>query len=1090
MQKPSFSSAQMSQVREYIESTLAHLDHVLPGQAPILDFVHHNTIHGYQHMPFEQALLESEALTGTSGYLPEYRFREFYQQQRINEKDISAALAHNKALDGEQIVCSLAHKDIKRKHIYRIAMLFDLSAITGNQLNWQIEELNALTSLQADVPKDVSQQILAEEREPGEVLRLLWQTIVKQLEIDPAALQPEQLLDLDLQQTEDSLSHVYQGSAKSSVHQQMKQQSESDLNRLVQELGDKHTLRGFILALTGNDILESVRPQLIRICASALDEGIAPWQLPDRSVYGIYGAWRQVAQFDANAFFQELPGSTQIIEELPESSVDAIIQHLTALHIPQDIWDGYLRRLALELPGWSGMINWRQHNTEYTSMNDAKPCLADYLAIRLTLDRLWLNQVCYENWHIEANLTALETYFTKNSSEFMLRYQLYQHCLTECLAQQVEALILYSGSERHNSQSWQKLANQVWIWLDGDQLNQVEHSVLDSGWRLFRLCQHLGLDFQQIQTLCKADLLQILSVLNGFNLVQRNKVWLYAYEHNYRENFFKAIAANKGRGRWAERKARPQAQVIFCMDEREESFRRHLEELNPNIETLGAAGFFGVAIDYKGLDDEHVTPLCPVVVTPEHEVKEVARIFNEQRLINHTNGIKLINRCVDLFHNILRRNTLLSHLFIDFLSPFTLFVLSLQSYRPKFQHDLSACIAEKISPNIETELLYKASDFDNEAHGKPGFSDQEQATRVANFLRLTGLSYGFAEIVVLMGHGSTSQNNPHEAAHDCGACGGRQGGPNARTFAAMANRQEVRVLLLEQGIKIPDDTWFVGAQHDTCSDLITWYDLNDIPESSLEAFKRIKEALYESSKGSAHERCRRFSSANNAQLFESAYRHVNNRAFDLSQARPEFGHATNAVAVIGRRSVTQGIFLDRRAFLISYDPTQDPEGTILENILLTAGPVGAGINLEYYFSTVNNERFGCSTKITHNITGVIGVMEGTNSDLRTGLPLQMVEIHEAMRLQIFVEAKTKILEQIYGRQESIRELVGGGWVLLSCCDPDNGEIFIFEPDRGFIPWHAEQQEISVCEKSLFCYQEQNQPIAPTLIKQPDLVAES
>jgi hypothetical protein len=181
--------------------------------------------------------------------------------------------------------------------------------------------------------------------------------------------------------------------------------------------------------------------------------------------------------------------------------------------------------------------------------------------------------------------------------------------------------------------------------------------------------------------------------------------------------------------------------------------------------------------------------------------------------------------------------------------------------------------------------------------------------------------------------------------------------------------------------------------------------------------------------------------------------------------------------------LTQGAFFDRRVFLISYDPTQDPEGTVLEAILLAVGPVGAGINLEYYFSTVNNERFGCGSKVPHNVTGLFGVMEGAASDLRTGLPQQMVEIHEAMRLQLVIEAKTSVLEQIYGRQDSLRELIAGGWVQLSAKDPDSGEIFIFERGTGFVPWQAPAKALPVSANSPDCYRGQTGPVTPILIKQ-------
>jgi hypothetical protein len=248
------------------------------------------------------------------------------------------------------------------------------------------------------------------------------------------------------------------------------------------------------------------------------------------------------------------------------------------------------------------------------------------------------------------------------------------------------------------------------------------------------------------------------------------------------------------------------------------------------------------------------------------------------------------------------------------------------------------------------------------------------------------------------------------------------------------------------------DTWFIGAEHNTCDELITLYDPGDLP-AALDRHCGIAAGLDQ-----ACERCRptnaaaAFASAPRDPAPTQALRHVVERSRDFSQARPELGHATNAAALVGRRSMSQGLFLDRRAFLISYDPTQDPSGTVLEGILLAVGPVGAGINLEYYFSTVNNERLGCGTKTPHNVTGLFAVMEGASSDLRTGLPRQMIEIHEPLRLQIVVEASTEVLAAIYQRQPSLRELIGGDWVHVIAKDPNSGEFSIFDPARGFVPW--------------------------------------
>ncbi len=1079
--------------REQIIEAINHLDHVLPGQGPIHEFVHHNTIHGFQHLPFEKALAEYEALTGTYGYFPESRNRELYQQGRITDVDLSAAFKHEENLQAEQIVFQTGDLTIKRKDIYHVALLHELTTLSISQLNWLIEERNVLHTIQADVSKEVCARLLASNTDSSVVIKQLWESILNKLDIELTDLHPENMLDLSEEQAKEWLEKIktsLENGEGIPVHQKMRIGAEAKLDEMLAQIGDKITLRSLVMALSGIDILYSIKPQIIRICASVLDEGVAAWQLPERSQLGLYAAWRTTVKFDVNPFLHDLPDWQSIVDESPEDPVDCIILQLTNLEIPKEKWEGYLQRLALELPGWSGLINWRQHHPNYHTDNNATLHLADYLAIRLTLDRLWLNQACKDNWKIEAKLGTIEYYFRKNLSEFMVRKQLYEGDLPEYLTHLAKDLIMRAGSERQKREEWQSLADLTWTWQFSPLVeNDFEHAAFNSGWRLFCLCQHLGLTAKDIQGMQKNDLLQMLTVLDEFTAPEHSKVWLYAYEYHYREDFFQAIRANLNRGRWAKRDLRPEAQVVFCIDEREESIRRQLEEINPVIETLGAAGFYGLPMNYKGLDDSHRTALCPIVVVPSHDVDEVPRKGTEKIFQIHNEGRNIYRKLAYLLNQSLRRSLIFSQAVIDILAPIIFIGLLGKTFVPKQLLAFNSTLRKNIEKQVPTELLFNTFEPDKPAtpeNPRLGFTNQEQADRLAAFMHGTGLTYGFAKIVSLMAHGSTSQNNPHEAAHDCGACSGKRGGPNARLFAAMANRPEIRKLLTERGINIPDDTWFVGAEHDTCSDVVTWYDVEDIPEGLRSNFESIKADLIKARDASAHERCRRFYSANNPKSLAAGIQHVHLRSNDLSQVRPEYGHATNASAIVGRRSISQGIFLDRRAFLISYDPTQDPEGKFLENVLLAVGPVGAGINLEYYFSTIDNERFGCSTKIPHNITGLFGVMEGASSDLRTGLPKQMVEIHEPLRLQILVEAKTETLGKIYARQPSIQELVGGGWVLLSAIDPDTGEISVFERGIGFVPWQADKREIPEYESSIAYYQDINVPLSPVLIKQPKM----
>jgi hypothetical protein len=340
---------------------------------------------------------------------------------------------------------------------------------------------------------------------------------------------------------------------------------------------------------------------------------------------------------------------------------------------------------------------------------------------------------------------------------------------------------------------------------------------------------------------------------------------------------------------------------------------------------------------------------------------------------------------------------------------------------------------------------------------------------VRRVLEDTGIAGRLSRLVFVVGHGSVSLNNPHESAHDCGACGGGRGGPNARAFAQMANDGRVRDLLAHEGLAIEPTTWFVGAQRNTCNNTIELFDDDIVPADLQPLLQRADDAFDTARRREAHERCRRFDAAPTWYPPLAALAHVEGRAGDLAQPRPEYGHATNACCVIGRRSRTAGLFLDRRAFLVSYDPTRDDDGRILARIMAAVVPVVAGISLEYYFSYVDPTGYGCGTKLPHNVTSLLGVMDGAQSDLRTGLPWQMVEIHEPTRLAIVVEAPADRVLQIVRANPVIERFVTNRWLWLASLDVHTGALW--ELRRGtFVPHVPDHPLPSVAGTSATWYQ--------------------
>ena len=1074
-------------IRQQLQEAILHFEHILPAQAPIKDFVHHNTLHGFEHLSFPEALKAAREYNGAYGYLPENKYRELYQQGRITLEDIQAVLNDDDSLNAREVISD----NLTRGNIITTAMLYPLTSVTGCQLNWQIDELKALHSFQSDVSQSNRKKLLAAtDLSETDAIHDLWNACLEKLNLQHFLLHPEEMIDLDPERAEEMLKNKDNAEEPpeaevSSIHRQVQKDARNMVGQLMRDVGHHITLRGLLLKLTDIDIMDDISSDLQRHIANFLDQGQSAWHSNDRN-QGFYTSWKNSANRDLAWVFDQLPEWNDCIKHLPDDAMDSIILSLTRLGIPQSHWTHYLERLALELPGWSGIFLWRQMHPGYED-SDYPVKMIDYLAVRLILEQLYGQRLCREQWQIEANFDVLRWYFRRRRSEFYVRYMMFNERLPEYLVSQAQRQIQNALHNQADYLPWKGIADMIFIWLSSPMgSHRSGYKVNQQGWQLFRIAQHNGLSAQDISALSKEQVANIFQCIESLDDEKHGFLWLQAYERNYREKLLSALVSNHGRGRWSDRSLRPEAQVIFCMDDREEGIRRHLEELNPMIETLGAAGFFGLPINWKSLDDDKVTPLCPVVISPSHEIREIAETSQQHLQLKHQHRRSMRLKFKSLIHQETHRS-LLTPFLITAAAPFSLLTIIGKIFGFRLLGQALEAMRDRFDVRLKTQLAITADDDGSSPtpeQPRLGLTNSEQADRVETFLRNTGLTYGFGHFVVFMGHGSMSQNNPHLSAYDCGACSGRHGGPNARVFAQIANRPEIRTLLKQRNINIPDDTCFLGAEHNTCDEVIVWYDTEQIPESLQKAFKQIKQELFQATQKSAHERCRRLASAPRKPSLKKALKHIAGRGYDFSQARPELGHATNAAALIGRRSMSQGAFFDRRVFLISYDPTQDDEeGHIIETLLLANGPVGAGINLEYYFSTVNNPEYGSGSKITHNVTGLFAVMDGSSSDLRTGLPLQMIEIHEAMRLQVVVEASTDILTKIYMRQPPLQQLVGNGWLLLSAKDPDSGAISVFVPGKGFIPWQGQITKLTTVDSSPDWYNGKHQPLNPALIKQ-------
>lgn len=947
-----------------LEHLLHHLAHYLPAQGPIGVFIHHNTLHAFQHLPFEQAVVTAAELFGNEPYMPEAAYRRDLQRGRIQPEDVETVLA-------QEPNASLLPGRLDRRLLRRMMLVPGVRSLDRLSVQYHLNEGTWLTQLRPGLDELTREHLLS-----GTV------TPVRG--------------NLEQAATEQLFQAVYDRIDPSDAPSPARPARPRD----------------GLLAQFGIDLDEIIHPMFIRLCAVYLDQGMAYWPMPNREL-GFYGAVRELLRQPLSFYPEHLAGIPAEFDRLGRFSLgssDAVIQALDAFGVPESQWENTLRAELLALAGWAGLMRRLEEEPALAPHEELKCSLVDFLAVRLTL-----------------NL-----------------------CAAESIARQagVEVGSWASPVPRRGEARLQRRLQAA---------------------RVFDAAQLVGLSAADVRKLSNRDFDRFCHEVQAFGDWERRRVLHLAYERRHEIQILGPLSTYRQSVRGSAGQ-KPVAQVMFCIDEREESIRRQLEETDPEIATLGAAGFFGVAVDYKGIDDAHGVALCPVVVKPAHTVREKPRQedaeLHELRVARRRSWAAMAR---NLFVG--SRTLVRGWISTAFLGMLTLFPLIAKVLTPLQFARIRERLNRSFLPEPRTELTLMRNDTTSHDAAEGlllGFAIAEKVDRVASVLAPAGLTRDLADMVVVLGHGSTSLNNPHESAHDCGACGGRRGGPNARLFAAMANHPEVREGLQAKGIHIPDTTWFVGGYHDTCNDDVDLYDTDQVPASHLPLLARVRQSLDRARALNAHERSRRFEAAASAVTPGAALLHVEERSEHLAEPRPEYGHATNAVCIVGRREWTRGLFMDRRAFLVSYDPLQDPTDQNLGRLLGAVVPVCAGISLEYYFSFVDNERYGCGTKLPHNITGLVGVMNGHASDLRTGLPWQMVEVHEPVRILFVIETTPERLGGVIAASPALTEFVANRWVRVATMDPETGTLAMYR-DGTYVPFDAPQEPLPSAPTSVHWY---------------------
>jgi uncharacterized protein len=427
----------------------------------------------------------------------------------------------------------------------------------------------------------------------------------------------------------------------------------------------------------------------------------------------------------------------------------------------------------------------------------------------------------------------------------------------------------------------------------------------------------------------------------------------------------------------------PAVRAAFCIDVRSEVFRRAWEAQSADVLTDGFAGFFGLPLAWHGSQEPE--NLLPVLLSPGIHLSPSQRpILPDQKLksdlVGGPQGLAFVE------------------------------VGGALSLISRLKGNKSQC-------NRDSYEGLEAA-----ARALPA---EQKINLAAGILKNLGWQAPWAPLMIFIGHGSTSANNPHAAGLDCGACGGLSGEANARMAAALCNDPVVREGLRPLGWDIPNSVLFLGGLHNTTLDNVKLFK-SEADQAWKANIAKLESQLQLAGSAARAERIKHFPFLKRSAVVRSQ---------DWAETRPETALAGNTCFIAAPRSFTRNLNLAGKAFLHSYQADLDKDGSVLELILTAPVVVASWINLQYFASTSAPEVYAAGDKVLHTIVGGVGVFEGNHLDLKPGLASQSVAFdekpyHPSLRLHVLIQAAQENIERVLSKHAQVKALVENGWIHL------------------------------------------------------------